>query len=335
MNKDIAIIFNLCYLALFARLMYLWLDGFYDRKSFIDGVKILLVLVVGTGVAAFVTSRTGKNMEEIKGLICDKLVTNVWSCGGWPIFSDVYAKFLASLRSPLLSFMALPAMVAPLLANVYVARKIAEIKKLDAWELVRILGASFFLYYLLTNAPHVLSVFDAITGKFTSVRDTAAIGQKNMAQWGSTIQKYVEVFGQISFMQFPKALAFVVFLFAIIVSFFSTGLYLFQLLLLSMVPMHFFNGFLQEKATIMPGIRKLFTVAGMGALNGPLWLFFSVLPDLTPPQMIGGSLAYPEGDYWMLVGVIFLACIVFSFYYLGLFLVCLKSAGDLFTKAGA
>ncbi len=333
MNKDIFLLFQLCYLALFMRLMYLWLDGFYDRRSFIDGVKIILVLILGTSVAAFATSRIGRDIEQIQGIICDRKAANLWMCGGWPIFGDFYGEFLGSIRSGLLSFMSLPALTAPLIANLYVARKIAEVKKLEGWELVRILGASFIIYFSLTNSAHLLSAFDALMKIIGGSADRAAEGQRMMAQWVSTINQYLEVMPQISLYNKPWSLGIALGLFAILVSLGSTMLYVYQLYLVAMVPMHFFNGLLADKTSIMPGIRKLAAIAGLGALNGPLWLFFSKMPKLTSPQLIGGTLAYSDADYYALVGIVALAIVVFFVYYLALFFMCIRIIGGLFSGA--
>lgn len=324
MNKQVLIILQLCYLALFARLMYLWVEGILDRKSAIEGVKILLVLVFGTTIAAYITSKTGQQLEQYKGLICDRQGKNVWMCGGWPIFWDGYAQILASLRTPLLSFMSLPALCAPVIANLYMARKIAEAKKLEGWEVVRIMGGSFIVYFALTHAPMLLGSFEALAKIFKGADDAFAEGKGVMIQWVSTINQYLEILPQLSWTEFPVFLALGLGLVALTLSLGSTLVYLYQLSLLAMLPIHFFEGLMQDKARLMLGFRKIWAVALIGLWTGPIWTVFSKLPKLSPPVVVGGTLAYSDADYWSLVGLCFAAFILLIVYYGGLFFLCIS-----------
>jgi hypothetical protein len=332
MNKEVMLILQMCYLGLFARLLYLWADGIVNRQSAVEGAKILLVLMLGTTVAAYVTTSTGKQLEEYKGLICDKRALNVWMCGGWPIFWDGYAKILSNLRSPLLSFMSLPALAAPLIANLYMARKIAEARHLESWELFRILGASFIVYFVLTHSPWLLQSSEAVMRVMEGNADTAAEGQASMVQWVKSINQYIEIWSQLGYSEKPYAAAIPLFLLAAMISIGSTMVYLYQLSLVAMMPKHFFDGLIQDKASLMLGFRKLFAVAAIGLWNGPIWLAFSVLPKLAPPELIGGTLAYSDSAYYSIVGAAWAGCFIFFGYYVGIFVLGVKGIVSGFFK---
>lgn len=317
MEKEVFFLSQLAYLVISVNCSYYVIRGLWDKSAWTKAIGIVGTLAAGTALAYMVAQYTAAQTGGLipSGFGCARIADHYYSCGGWPLIGDFVGNMVSGLAVWFRAATGIPTVAAPLLANLYILKKISEDISLTSLDIMKAFFTGFVVYFTLTHTTAILGWYDGVLEKITGFASADA-GRGNLRSWIETLTIYMKyATSGHGFMSFPYLLLAVTFLFGLVINIGGIVIFTTQFVMLSFLPIHVFRGLLFHRSHFSDVLTSLGAVAVLGVIDTILWAFLGALPSIDPPPLVGRHYVFSNEQYYQTVALVLLGFVIGIIYY--------------------